>query len=559
MKHFKSNYWGWLIPLVLCLMGGGLVSVWLKQDANWDLMNYHIYNPWALLHDRADIDLFAAGIQSYFNPLLDLPYYYFAFVWFSDQPRTVAFLMGIPYGLLVFLTLHSARLVLADLQIAPRAQLPLALLLVAFGVTGAATFPQVGTTFNEPQVAALILAGVAVLLSGLPARPAPLPPVTEGNPCGTGEGSFSCWALWGGILFGLAAGLKLTASIYAPAAVLALLVAAKSRRRAVATAAVFSLGWALGFGIAFGWWAFHLYSTMGNPMFPMFENVFHTHWLGTENWMENRFKPQSLLQALIYPLYWIDTASVTIAEPVFSDPRFSITLIVFTVLTIALVHSHAGAWFGRTGIVKPPWIPRTSRFVLAFTASSYVIWLSFFSILRYAVSIEVLLGLVIGICLILYPRFFGSAISETALIIISFLLLVFVSIQTRYPEWGRAEYSDAVLKVQPVKLAPDSLVIVLGSPQAYVLPSLVHQNPGAQFVGIGNFPLNARKFDLWKKVRQKIDIFPGTIYAMTRLDAQQLFGLLPELNLHLDEESCRIFSTNIDPGFNICRLSRPGH
>ncbi len=38
--------------LVLCLIVGGTVSVLLGQDANWDLKNYHLYNPFAFLNDR---------------------------------------------------------------------------------------------------------------------------------------------------------------------------------------------------------------------------------------------------------------------------------------------------------------------------------------------------------------------------------------------------------------------------------------------------------------------------------------------------------------------------
>ena len=64
--------------IIICLAAGAIVSVLLGQDANWDLRNYHLYNPFALLNSRTGIDLMPAGLQSTFNPLLDVPYYVLA-------------------------------------------------------------------------------------------------------------------------------------------------------------------------------------------------------------------------------------------------------------------------------------------------------------------------------------------------------------------------------------------------------------------------------------------------------------------------------------------------
>ena len=53
----------------------GALSMLHGQDANWDLYNYHLYNPFAYLNDKLDIDLAPAGAQSYFNPALDVLHY----------------------------------------------------------------------------------------------------------------------------------------------------------------------------------------------------------------------------------------------------------------------------------------------------------------------------------------------------------------------------------------------------------------------------------------------------------------------------------------------------
>ena len=76
------------------LLSSGCLSILLRQDNNWDLRNYHLYSAWALLNGRAGMDIAAAGIQSFFNPLLDLPYYMLAVKWLPDAPAAVAFLAG---------------------------------------------------------------------------------------------------------------------------------------------------------------------------------------------------------------------------------------------------------------------------------------------------------------------------------------------------------------------------------------------------------------------------------------------------------------------------------
>jgi len=56
MNRSKYRTEIFLFPAMLVM--GGLVSVWLGQDKNWDLLNYHLYNAWALLNGRLHVDLF---------------------------------------------------------------------------------------------------------------------------------------------------------------------------------------------------------------------------------------------------------------------------------------------------------------------------------------------------------------------------------------------------------------------------------------------------------------------------------------------------------------------
>src|SRR5437660_1967047 len=89
-----------LLMLVL-IVAAGAVAVGLGQDANWDLQNYHYYNAWAWWHGRIFTkDLAAAQVQTFLNPVLDLPFYWM--VTAEWAPRVIAFVMAIPAGIAAF-------------------------------------------------------------------------------------------------------------------------------------------------------------------------------------------------------------------------------------------------------------------------------------------------------------------------------------------------------------------------------------------------------------------------------------------------------------------------
>lgn len=532
----------WPAVLVACLVGSGLLSVYLGQDNNWDLKNYHVYNPWALLNDRAGIDFFAAGVQTYFSPFLDLPYYMLAFEWLPHRPRLVAFLAGLPFGVLVCVTLYLTNRVLADLALPKAARLATAALAVALGTTGAATLPQVGTTFNEIQVAALMACGLAVLLRE----------VRGGTKAPLGHG-----VLLGGLLFGLAAGLKLTASIYAPATALALLASVADKPRAARAMLVFSLGWCLAFSLAYGWWGYQLYAAHGNPVFPLFEGLFGSRGLGPSFTTDNRFKPTSLVQSIFYPFFWIGSSVPTVAEPLFSDARFALAMLSGGGLAATWLLTRRGMPLASRGARFA--VPRTSVFVMVFVAVAYVIWLKMFSILRYAVSIEVLLGLVVAIAMAIACQWFlRPAHSVRALLVCMAVLVAGVAATTRYPAWGRAGYGKTVLRVSPVALAPQSMLFVVGPPQAFVLPSIASQHPTVRFVGVTDAVLSARGYGLWNQLMRLIADFSGPMYVMVRNDQPELIDLSLALGLRADQGNCQRLSSSLDADYRICVLHRTG-
>src|SRR6202012_963616 len=64
--------------LALSLLFWAGFVVLLGKDTSWDFRNYHWYAPYAFLNHRIGIDVAVAHQASYYNPFLDIPYYWLA-------------------------------------------------------------------------------------------------------------------------------------------------------------------------------------------------------------------------------------------------------------------------------------------------------------------------------------------------------------------------------------------------------------------------------------------------------------------------------------------------
>ena len=56
-------------------LGLVLLNLAMGQDANWDLRNYHWYNPYSFLNGRFFFDVVPAQTPSFYNPTLDVPFF----------------------------------------------------------------------------------------------------------------------------------------------------------------------------------------------------------------------------------------------------------------------------------------------------------------------------------------------------------------------------------------------------------------------------------------------------------------------------------------------------
>src|SRR5258705_13514669 len=159
---------GWIVvhQNIVILMA---LALWIEVqavltggDSNWDLRNYHLYNPFALFNGKYAVDIAPAGPQTYFAPTLDIPYYFL--VRNIRNLSVVNAILEIPHaiaiGLAYLLTVRILRAGPAD--IALRAMAAVAALI---GATGAATSPVVATTMSDMIPVSLIIGGLRLLVA----------------------------------------------------------------------------------------------------------------------------------------------------------------------------------------------------------------------------------------------------------------------------------------------------------------------------------------------------------------------------------------------------------
>ena len=515
--------------IAACLAIGAVLSVAAGQDASWDLRNYHLYNAFSLLNNRFDQDFFPADKHSGFNPLLDLIYTALALGPLSHFPRGLAAVMGFWYGLLIFIIFRIVKTLFAPYTAQERRILvPVAVLTAT---TGAMTFSQIGTSSNDIAIAALVLTGLFFVLDSTHKA----------------KHAWKDFAL-GGLIFGMAGGAKLTAVIYAPALVLALLFALPLRLSLRACAS-FVIAWLGGFFITFGWWGWLMWQRFANPVFPMMNGVFKSPLAPAINLNDARFFPHTFLQDIAYPFFWAwDKGNHLVYEFDFCDPRMAIAygaIVLFAGLSLLNFYQK------RQG--KPTYpivLSRPQKIALPFFVFSYFAWLITTSILRYAIALECL-AIPLFVTIIMGSE--GETRAKLKIVVIACLLCLFTA---RHSDWGHREFSATVVDVDTSWVQPNTLFLGVYEPFAYLaaaIPSDLH----AQFAGLG-FISYLHGWPLGYSAEHLVHNHQGPVFVLFREERRQYLNLLTPLGLSPDVKNCHMVISNLlplqDPTLMACEV-----
>lgn len=292
----------------------------LGRDLPWDTFNYHIYAGFGALNDRFAQDYFAAGPQAYLNPYAYAPF--FLLIQSSLSALAIGAVLTVAHSIILWLTFELAVAVCP--QAAPRTRAIVGFFAAALTLTNPILLQQLGSSFADITTAEMALAAW-VLLAKAVQRPR------------------LALIAWAAVLLGAATALKLTNAVHAIAGgVVLLLLPATGRERLRYVVGYFAV-----LGVAFALvaapWAYRLWTTFGNPFFPLFNNVFHSPEFTSEPVRLLRFIPANLAEGLWRPFAIVAPDPMVHDELRAPDARYALLVTI----SLALVLTQPWRQFAR--------------------------------------------------------------------------------------------------------------------------------------------------------------------------------------------------------------------
>ncbi|WP_013322250.1 hypothetical protein [Gloeothece verrucosa] len=526
-------------PVILALsyfLLGALVTIIFGQDVNWDLRNYHFYNPYMLLTDRIKYDILPAQIQTFFNPLLDIPF--FVSIYYLKIPSIIvnSFLGGL-HGLNLWFVHYILYFSLINLKDTYKHLISLLAALTSFW--GAAYLSELGTTMGDSTASLFALGSLLIIIYSLSKhQDIPLKNL-----------------MIAGLVMGLGVGLKLTVALYGISLIVAINFIHNNWPRKIRNLGIIIGTMFSGFMLTAGYWMFLMWSNFSNPLFPFFNKIFQSPYIETDfNLKDARFLPRNLLQAIFYPFYFLHNPNL-VAELKFRDVRFSLAYILIVFLLGFALYKK---FYNPQKTSKNPLINENAfRLFLPFFTAAYLIWLIQFSIYRYLIVLElltpVLIVLVIGY---IYPL---PKITKHLSIALFFTLIITV----QPLDWWRIAWSSNYFGIEKNLLNRyENSVIVMwgGEPMGYVVPYFPRHTRLVRITGNSGLSPNT----LMRKNAEKIikatpekSLYLLEINFEKKEPDKQLAKQkdLAALGLTINPINCQPLSTHIEK-YTICQLNK---
>jgi len=492
-----------------------LALLFLGQDHNWDLQNYHFYNPFAWLHGRLQLDIAPAQVQTWHNPLLDVPMYLMAAAHWPGA--LICIWLALPSMLALYLLLRLHAL----LSIHPLTRVRVATLAV-FTMGGVGFFAVIGTCLNDAFVGAGMLGSLYLLLRE-----------------DSDADRYRIWCV-AGALAGATTGLKLTAAVYCLGLAGAALAWPSWRRTPYRLGALL-LGGIAGFALTYGYWGTLLFQLHANPFFPYYNQIFHSPDAAFAANSDVRFQPPSVIDALLIPFRLL-IKSQLYSEKNLRDPRLLLGLVSFALL---LWRARRNTEHRDAGDIA------RLQALAGFFLVAFLAWALQYGIYRYALPLEMLGCLGFVLILEWLPRHR----LETGSIIGCML-----AIAATYPAtWGRSQFDSALVDVRMPALPSDSMVVLSsGSPLAYAVTALP-DNVAA--IAIDNTLMRPGICTaLSIAAEQRIASHTGPLWLLRggdptdddgQISAKKVYGLTVSA-------ACKTVATNFGP-LRLCPLRRDPH
>jgi hypothetical protein len=481
----------------------GALALHFGQDVNGDQLYYHYYSASAVLHGRFLHDIAAGGVSGFNNPLLYFPFEMAV----NHLPAPVlVFLIGVWQGLNMSIVLAITRSIIKPATV-------WGALLCAAVVAYVATSPvfsfTVGRTFGDDWVTVPLLAGLWFLIREPAKRHSDLV---------------------GGLLVGLAVGMKITNIPTAAALSIALAIVYPHPAKLISIALAMSVGVVL----TAGWWLAFSYHHFGNPLFPYYNAVFKSPLYPEYNFRDGRWVAHGLLDMAMLPLN-LARGTTTVIESQYRETHWLVFSVLF-MLSVTVVSARKKDLDRRTVAIS------------VFCALAFIFWQVMLHYMRYLMMAELVLPIAVALML----RWISTS-DRAAFMTMALLVAISLSVDHYLPHnWARIKPNGAWYQISDLGI-PDHSTIIFGNGIGFVTQVL---SMNATAIGIGtNFYMAGLPGDGGTPVmnRQILDAMwknPNNVYQLTLLSLPEIFDsghVAQQFGFSVDRKDCREAATNLGP------------
>jgi hypothetical protein len=439
----------WFIPPLF-----GVLAILLGQDANWDLRNYHFYNPYSFIYNRMDFDILPSQVANFYNPLFYVPYYHIVTLL---PPKGTAFVLGWMQGFNFPLLLAIVRRMILpviednDFRWKPSA---VCFGIALIGMLGAANISELGTMFSDNILSLLILSSLLIMVSSIPHL------VKSGWKIRLGI------VIGAGFPAGMAIGFKQPTAIYAIGLCAACFALKSTFMQRFFLSFFYGIGVLFGIAVTGGYWLYEMWVRFKNPLFPYFNLFFRSPMATIGDYRDTSYLPDNLGEALISPFFF-GFAPYQFSEVAYRDLRIPLLYVLLLTLLVTKIIEWVCGPTGRSSHEKSPIDESATCYLMAFGVISYLTWLKMFAIFRYALVLELLapLGIVLILGRLIPNRIAKKAAAGTAMLILLITL--------KPADWGRVSWGEDFFgaDIPAIEQPGKTLILMTGAaPMSYLVP-----------------------------------------------------------------------------------------
>ena len=320
-----------------------------------------------------------------------------------------------------------------------------------------------------------------------------------------------------GVVSGAGAGLKLTTAVFSVALCAGLLFAPVSIPARLRAAFVFGVGVLAGLAMTGGFWFAELWHRYGNPLYPQFSSVFPSPLTSRVSVVDTGWLFEELPGSARLPLRFLPESLPGRTSAPASGDMGCVAYACFWCWVLAVALQKA------KGAVAPQLSGR-GRYVVAYVAIGYLVWMNLFSIQRYSLQSNLCLPLVIYMLagqMLTYRR--ALYFSRTVLVVCSLIVLIGGA-----HSWGDDAWSKKTFSIDlPALPAPEKTTALLtsGDPPLGWMVALFPKDVAFAAI-VSAFPQSRPAFD-------------EKVHAMARARGGPLYALIPGYWAHGEYDQAR--------------------